>query len=157
MGPTSPAALAEHLTDYASELDRILDTFHQNAPNASVLILGPADRAMSMRIGRRSAWHAFSGTDRIIAMQKEACRTHGCTFWDTRRRMGGFGVMQQWVSAGWAQPDRTHLTGTGYHELADALYADLIHAYNLYQQHPQPQESDVAAQESTNGKAPRHP
>jgi hypothetical protein len=66
--------------------------------------------------------------------------------------MGGFGSMQQWVAAGWAQPDRTHLTGTGYRELADALYADLIHAYNLYQQQPV-----IPVQESRNGKTPRNP
>jgi hypothetical protein len=151
-GTNESGSSAEHLTGYPAELGRIVDTMHLNAPNASVLILGPADRAMASRVGRRSSWHAFGGTDRIITMQKEVCRTHGCTFWDTRRRMGGFGAMQQWVSAGWAQPDRTHLTGTGYHELADALYADLIHAYNQYQQHP-----DIPIQESRNGKAPRHP
>ncbi len=151
-GTNESGSSAEHLSGYPAELGQIVDTLHRNAPNASVLILGPADRAMATRVGRRSAWHAFGGTDRIITMQKEVCRTHGCTFWDTRRRMGGFGAMQQWVSAGWAQPDRTHLTGTGYHELADALYADLIHAYNLYQQHP-----DIPVQESSNGKAPRHP
>lgn len=156
-GTNESGSSAEHLSGYPAELGKIIDTLHQNAPNASVLILGPADRAMSSRVGRRSAWHAFGGTDRIITMQKEVCRTHGCTFWDTRRRMGGFGAMQQWVSAGWAQPDRTHLTGTGYHELADALYADLVHAYNLYQQHPQIQNPDVATQESSHGQAPRHP
>jgi hypothetical protein len=70
-------------------------------------------------------------------MQKEVCRTHGCAYWDTRRRMGGFGSMQQWVAAGWAQPDRTHLTSTGYRTLADALFEDLMRTYNHYQQQPE--------------------
>ncbi|HEY0263911.1 MAG TPA: GDSL-type esterase/lipase family protein [Granulicella sp.] len=136
----------DRLETYQQDFERILDTLHRVAPEASVLVLGPADRGMAVR----RAWKPFAGTARIIEMQKEACRTHGCAYWDTRRRMGGFGSMAQWVTAGWAQPDRTHLTGTGYRALADALYADLIHAYNLYQQHPE-------IQESRNGQAPRHP
>ncbi len=134
-GTNESGSSAEHLSDYPEEFGRILDNLHRVSPSASILVLGPADR--SMRQGRRGPWRPYSGTDLIIAMQKEACRTHNCTFWDTRRRMGGFGAMQQWVAAGWAQPDRTHLTGTGYRALADALYADLMHAYNLFQQHPE--------------------
>lgn len=134
-GTNEAGVSAEHLESYPEEFATILDNLHRIAPAASILVLGPADR--SMRAGRGGPWRPFIGTDRIIAMQKEACRTHGCTFWDTRRRMGGFGAMQVWVAAGWAQPDRTHLTGTGYRSLADALYADLMHAYNLYQQHPE--------------------
>ncbi len=137
-GTNEAGISAEHLEGYPEEFDQILDNLHRLVPGASVLVLGPADRSMARSAGvSRRGWHPFAGTERIIAIQKEACRTHGCTFWDTQRRMGGFGSMQQWVAAGWGQPDRTHLTGTGYHALADALYADLIHAYNLYQQHPE--------------------
>ncbi|CAN5682585.1 hypothetical protein BH10ACI4_BH10ACI4_04000 [soil metagenome] len=150
-GTNEAGSSSEHLESYPAEFGRILDTLHKVVPEASVLVIGPEDRAVSAGRGRRGGWHPFVGTDRIITMQKEACRTHGCTFWDTRRRMGGFGSMQQWVAAGWAQPDRTHLTGTGYRALADALYADLVHAYNVYQEHP-----DKPMEESRNGKAPRN-
>lgn len=146
-GTNESGSSAEHLETYPDDFGHILDNLHRIVPSASILVIGPEDRAM----GRRRSWHPFAGTNRIIAMQKEACRTHGCAFWDARRRMGGFGSMQQWVAAGLAQPDRTHLTGTGYRELADALYADLIHAYNLYQQQP-----EIPVQESSNGKAPRN-
>jgi hypothetical protein len=104
-----------------------------------------------MRQGRRGPWRTYSGTDRIIAMQKEVCRTHNCTFWDTRRRMGGLGAMQLWVAAGWAQPDRTHLTYTGYRSLADALYSDLMLAYNVYHQQP-----ETPLHQSSLQKAPPH-
>jgi hypothetical protein len=49
--------------------------------------------------------------------------------------MGGFGAMQEWVYAGWAQPDHTHFTGEGYRALADALMADLVTGYQAYKQH----------------------
>ncbi len=134
-GTNEAGVSAEHLAEYPAALAKILSTLHRAAPQASVLLLGPADRAVAFGRGRHMAWHSMQGTSRIIEMQQAACQTHGCAFWDARRRMGGFGSMPQWVAAGWAQPDRTHLTGTGYRALADALYADLIRAYNLYQQH----------------------
>ena len=46
--------------------------------------------------------------------------------------MGGLGIMQHWVRAGWAQPDHTHMTGEGYRALADALLADILSAYDRY-------------------------
>ena len=150
-GTNEAGSSAAHLDGYPAEFANILDNLHRVAPRASVLVLGPPDRSMASGRGRHASWHPFAGPDRIILIQKEACRLHGCTFWDTRRRMGGFGAMQQWVAAGWAQPDRTHLTGTGYRALADALYADLIRAYNLYEQHP-----ETPVEESMNGKAPKN-
>ena len=134
-GTNESGSSAEHLEDYPEQFAQIVDNLHRIAPESSILVLGPADRAM--RAGRRGPWRPYPGTERIIAMQKEVCRTHGCAYWDTRRRMGGFGSMQQWVTAGWAQPDRTHLTSTGYRTLADALFEDLMRTYNHYQQQPE--------------------
>ncbi len=128
----SPASNA----DYIAQFHRLLQNLHRIVPEASILILGPYDRATRQGRGRRSAWTTFFGTDRIIADQKEACRIEHCTFYDARARMGGPGAMLRWVSAGLAQPDRTHLTGAGYRALADALSRDLIAAYQTWQQSP---------------------
>jgi lysophospholipase L1-like esterase len=149
-GTNESGSSAEHLEDYPEQFAQVVDNLHRIAPEASVLVLGPADR--SMRAGRRGPWKPYPGTDRIIAMQKEVCQTHRCAYWDTRRRMGGFGSMQQWVTAGWAQPDRTHLTGTGYRTLADALYEDLMRAYNQYQQQP-----EAPLHQSSVQRKPAHP
>jgi hypothetical protein len=67
-----------------------------------------------------------------VNAQRDVCRTHGCAFWDQQKRMGGYGSMRSWVSAGWAQPDHTHLTGEGYRALADTLAADLLAGYDQY-------------------------
>jgi len=146
-GTNESSGSSDRLETYEADFERLIDNLHRITPGASILVLGPEDRSMASH----RSWRPFPGTDRIIIAQKEACRLHGCTFWDTRRRMGGFGSMQEWVAAGWGQPDRTHLTGTGYRALASALYTDLMHAYNLYEQH-----SDTAVEESSNGKAPRN-
>ncbi len=133
-GTNEAGGSADGLASYPAQFNHLLDTLHNTVPEASILVLGPFERDIASGRGRRRSWHALAGVDRIIAIQKEACLTHGCAYWDARRRMGGLGSMTQWVAAGLAQPDRTHLTGTGYRQLADALYADLIHAYNGNQQ-----------------------
>lgn len=132
---TNEAAQSPSSNDeYIASFDSILDNLHRIVPSAAVLVLGPYDRAMRTGRGRRASWHAFSGTERIIADQKQACRLHTCAFYDQQARMGGAGAMTRWVSAGLAQGDRTHLTGTGYRAMAGAFYRDLLNAYKAYQQ-----------------------
>jgi lysophospholipase L1-like esterase len=116
---------------YEQAFASIIDNLHLYVPESSILVLGPSDRSVT----QHRAWHPFAGTDRIIQAQRAVCRTHGCAYWDQRKRMGGFGAMQQWVYAGWAQPDHTHFTGEGYRALADALMADLVTGYKAYKQH----------------------
>ncbi len=115
---------------YAAMFQRIIERCRRLAPNASILVVGPPDRAM--RAGRR-AWKPFSGVDRIVAAQRSVCRQMHCAYWDQRSRMGGFGSMRDWVSISWAQPDHTHFTGEGYTELATALFSDIVQQYDTYE------------------------
>jgi lysophospholipase L1-like esterase len=112
---------------YAAMFQRIIERCHRLAPNASILVVGPPDRAL--RAGRR-AWKPFSGVDRIVAAQRSVCRQMHCAYWDQRSRMGGLGSMRDWVSISWAQPDHTHFTGEGYTELASALFSDILQQYD---------------------------
>ena len=117
---------------YEQAFASIIDNFHQYVPESSILVVGPAGSLGA----QHRAWHPYAGTDRIIDAQRAVCRTHGCAYWDQRKRMGGFGAMQEWVYAGWAQPDHTHFTGEGYRELADALLIDLETGYQAYKKRP---------------------
>jgi lysophospholipase L1-like esterase len=112
---------------YAAMFQRIIERCRRLAPNASILVVGPPDRAM--RAGRR-AWKPFNGVDRIVVAQRSVCRQMHCAYWDQRSRMGGFGSMRDWASIGWAQPDHTHFTGEGYTELASALFSDIVQQYD---------------------------
>jgi hypothetical protein len=105
---------------------------------------------------RRHAWRAYDGTDRIVAAQRAVCRAEGCAYWDQRERMGGFGSMQQWASAGWAQPDHTHFTGEGYRALADAFMADLMASYQTYKEKHFP-NTETAIQGATLGATNPNP
>lgn len=114
---------------YAAMFERIIERCRRLAPNASILVVGPPDRAL--RAGRR-AWRPFAGVDRIVAAQRSVCRRMHCAYWDQRSRMGGLGSMRDWVSISWAQPDHTHFTGEGYTELASALFNDIEQQYENY-------------------------
>jgi len=137
---------------YRQAFASIVDTLHQYVPESSILVVGPADRS----VAQHRAWHPFAGTDRIVQAQRAVCRTHGCAYWDQRERMGGLGAMQQWVYAGWAQPDHTHFTGDGYRALADALLADLMTGYNAYKEH-NATGSETAAQGAADGATGSNP
>lgn len=115
---------------YAAMFHSLIARCRRLAPNASILVIGPPDRAL--RSGRRG-WTPFAGVDRIVQAQRTVCRQMGCAYWDQRGRMGGLGSMRQWVSVQWAQTDHTHFTGTGYTELAGALFSDIVQQYNRYE------------------------
>ncbi|MGD0445436.1 MAG: SGNH/GDSL hydrolase family protein [Edaphobacter sp.] len=115
---------------YAAMFRRIIERIRRAAPNASILVVGPPDRAL--RAGRR-AWKPFTGVDRIVEAQRSVCRQMNCAYWDQRSRMGGLGSMRDWVAVSWAQPDHTHFTGEGYTELAGALFSDILQQYDTYQ------------------------
>src|ERR1700723_1153352 len=115
---------------YAAMFQRIIERCRRLAPNASLLVVGPPDRAL--RAGRR-AWKPVAGVDRIVAAQRSVCREMRCAYWDQRSRMGGLGSMRDWVSISWAQPDHTHFTGEGYTELAGALFSDIVQQYDTYE------------------------
>jgi hypothetical protein len=114
---------------YAAMFRLIVARCRRMAPKASILVVGPPDRAL--RVGRRG-WTPFAGVDRIVQAQKSVCRELGCAYWDQRRRMGGFGSMRDWVSVQWAQGDHTHFTAEGYDELASALFSDIVQQYSTY-------------------------
>ena len=150
-GTNEAASPAWDEDSYRAAFASIVDSIHAYVPESSILVVGPPDRS----IAQHRAWHPFSGTDRIVQAQRAVCRTHGCAYWDQRERMGGLGAMQQWVYAGWAQPDHTHFTGDGYRALADALLADLMTGYHAYKEH-NPAGTE-AAQGAGNGNTGSNP
>jgi lysophospholipase L1-like esterase len=131
-GTNEASESAARNSQYVADLHELLTNLHRIVPDASILVLGPYDRALRAGRGRRAQWRTSTAIDRIIADQREACRVDNCAFYDQRARMGGAGVMSHLVATGLAQVDHTHLTGTGYRVLADALYRDLMGVYNTY-------------------------
>lgn len=147
-GTNEAASPAWDEDSYRDKFASLIDTIHSYVPESSILVVGPADRSLRQHY----AWHPYEGTDKIIEAQRAVCRSHGCAYWDEQQRMGGFGSMQDWVYAGWAQADHTHFTGDGYHALADALMADLMAGFQEYKQrHSSMTESAVQGEASGHG------
>lgn len=130
-GTNEAASASWDEESYQQTFASIIDVIHSYVPESSILVVGPPDRSLG---GRRRGWHPYSGTERIILAQRAVCKAHDCAYWDQRERMGGLGAMQEWVYAGWAQPDHTHFTGDGYRALADALMVDLMTGYESYKE-----------------------
>jgi lysophospholipase L1-like esterase len=106
---------------YTRLLAGILDRFRRAAPEASIIVYGPPDRADNPVAG--------SKMPQLIEAQRRAAKQVGAAFWCSYDAMGGAGSMNNWVSQGLGQGDHVHLTGQGYLKMGDMFYADLMKAY----------------------------
>ena len=105
---------------YESLIGEIIQRLHAAAPRASILIYAPPDRADLPLSARLEA---------LVNAERRAALANNAGFWSSFDAMGGVGSMNSWVSRGWAQPDRVHLTGAGYARMADTFYSDLMRAW----------------------------
>ncbi|HKQ53200.1 MAG TPA: GDSL-type esterase/lipase family protein [Pyrinomonadaceae bacterium] len=101
----------------------ILRRFKRAAPQASILVYGPPDRADIALGGRMTA---------MIEAQRRAALEVGAAFWSSYGAMGGPGSMDVWASMGLGQGDRVHLTKDGYIRMGSMFYEDVYDAYKKY-------------------------
>ncbi len=113
---------------YRAALTQVVQRLRAAAPVASILLVGPPDCERRVR-GRRVP---FPNLDEVIEIQRQVALENGCAFWDWRSRMGGPGSVRQWVQAGLAQGDYTHMTGAGYRLVADMLFTELMSQYDRF-------------------------
>ena len=106
----------------------ILRRFRRAAPQSSILIFGPPDRAV--RTG--GGWQSAGKMPALLEAQRRAAIEMGAAFWNSCAAMGGAGSMNAWVAAGLGQRDHVHLTGRGYIRLGDMFYEDFLDAYEAY-------------------------
>lgn len=116
------------LEKYQQMFMGLLQEFREASPTASILVLGPPDRAQ--RVKRQ--WQTMTRIGIIAEAQRRAALQMGCAFLDLRAEMGGAGAMDQWVRAGQAQADHVHFTASGYRLLGDAIYSDIIGQYGAF-------------------------
>jgi lysophospholipase L1-like esterase len=113
---------------YAGLLLSVIGRVREAAPQASILLVGPPDRASR----QRRKWVAYSPVERVVAAERAAATQTGCAFYDLRGKMGGTGAMHRWAVAGLAQTDHVHLTGVGYRLIAEALYSDVLMQFEAF-------------------------
>lgn len=98
------------------------------APNASILVVGPAD--MSVKVGDKYETHPHLENLRD-AMKRNAFATD-CAFFDMYDCMGGRNSMLAWVEQGIGAKDYIHFSPAGARKIAVLLYASLINDYSEY-------------------------
>jgi lysophospholipase L1-like esterase len=111
------------IESYQRMFSNILRRFRRAAPQASILVYGPPDRADNAL--------AVSKMPAMIEAQRRAAIETGAAFWNSYAAMGGAGSMDNWAAQGLGQGDRVHLTKEGYLKMGDMFYADLMEAYKL--------------------------
>src|SRR5690606_16144494 len=102
--------------------------FREMAPTASILVIGPSDRAERTRSG----WRTMERVGVITQAQREAAFKVGAAFLDLQAKMGGAGSMLDWAQTPLAQNDHVHFTTQGYRLLGDAIFIDLMRQYEIF-------------------------
>jgi lysophospholipase L1-like esterase len=126
---TNEAGNRDYTTQtYREMYERLLQRLRKAAPTASILVVGPPDRMYRSR----GKWLPYPRIGGIIEAQRAAALASGCAFYDLRAKMGGEGVMRDWMLAGLAQYDHVHLTSAGYHRIGAALFEDLMLSYGEF-------------------------
>jgi len=119
------------LESYRAMYSQMIAKLRADAPTATILVVGPADRTQKIR---KVGWQTMEKIDVIAEAQRQAALANGCAFWDTQAKMGGKGSMLTWVAAGMAQADHVHFTGPGYRMLGDAVFRDVMSQYDIFLQ-----------------------
>jgi lysophospholipase L1-like esterase len=119
---------------YARMLVEIIARMRSAAPAASVLVIGPPDRAVLGSGG----WASARRMHELMEAERRAAFSAGAAFWSMSDAMGGAGSMNAWVARGLGQPDHVHFTAAGYNRLGALFYRDLMNAYHSNSRGTQP-------------------
>jgi hypothetical protein len=99
------------------------------APNVSILVAAPPDRASKEENGNYGSVKALM---RIVELQEQIAKEHGVAFWNSWKAMGGKGSMGKWVKRGLANADLTHPTPTGSAIIGDLFFKAVTAGYDAY-------------------------
>lgn len=114
---------------YRATLRNVVQRIRDAAPQASIVLIGPPDRYYRI-LGR--GWTEYPRMQLVVDAERDVAKSMGCAFWDLRGRMGGGGVMPQYVQAGLVQADHVHFTREGYQLLGRVLYQELMSQYAAF-------------------------
>lgn len=115
--------------NYESTLRAVVEKIKAAAPNASVLIAAPLDRAEKTEDGMRTK----PVIKKLVAAQRNVARDTKVAFWNTFEAMGGEGSMAAWYRKGLAGSDLTHPAPQGAEMVGDLLYRALAAGFTEWQ------------------------
>jgi len=118
----------EQADNFGGYIKAQINTIRKIAPQASILVIGPAD--MSVKEGTEYVTHPQLENLRD-AIKRSAFETD-CAFFDMYNCMGGRNSMVTWVEQGIAAKDYIHFSSGGARKIAVLLYSSLMNDYNSY-------------------------
>jgi lysophospholipase L1-like esterase len=122
--------------EYEKTSLKIVDEIKAGAPDASILICAPLDRAE--KAGQKM--RTMPIVRKLVAAQRSIAHEEKVAFWNTFEAMGGEGAMDAWVHASpqLATWDLTHPTADGAEKLGEMLFAAILVGYEAWAQtHPE--------------------
>jgi len=114
--------------NFGKFLSSQIQTIKKIAPQASILVIGPAD--MSVKEGADYVTHPQLESLRDAI--RKAAFDNNCAFFDMYDCMGGRNSMVSWVDQKIAATDYIHFSSGGARKIATLLYSALINDYNTY-------------------------
>lgn len=121
---------AKQIEPYQEQIAKQIAYFHEVAPQAKILFIGPSDMGKSVN-GRVVTWPHLS---ELVDSLKATALRNDAAYWDLYRMMGGENSMAQWVrhSPPYAGPDYIHFTPAGAQKVGDALSRSFLTYYDFY-------------------------
>ena len=121
----------KNIQTYQEQIEKQLQYFHEVAPQARILFIGPSDMGKSVN-GRIVTWPHLP--EMVDSLKATALR-NDVAYWDLYRMMGGENSMGQWVKhkPAYAGPDYIHFTPAGAEKVGEALSNSFLTYYNFYQ------------------------
>lgn len=121
---------------YERTLRSLVDKAKAAAPNASVLVVAPLDRAE--KNPKTGALQTRKVIERLVEAQKKVAAEAGVGFWNTFEAMGGEGSIASWLKRGLASSDLTHPTPEGAEALGELFYGALTSGFEAAEATPPP-------------------
>lgn len=118
------------IEQYQEQIEAQIQYFHEVAPDARILFIGPSDMGKSVG-GRIVTWPRLP---ELVDSLKATALRNDAAYWDLFRMMGGENSMGQWVKHNppYAGPDYIHFTPAGAQKVGDALSNSLLTYYDYY-------------------------
>ena len=131
------------ISTYMKQITQQLDYFHQVAPDARILFIGPSDMCRSVN-GKMQTYPRLPD---VVDSLRTTVLAHGDAFWDMFHVMGGENSMPVWVkhSPQYAGPDYIHFTTKGADFMGETLASSLLVYYDFYKLRKTMDEDEVRA------------
>ncbi len=119
------------IQQYQEQIQQQIAYFHEVAPEAKILFIGPSDMGKSVG-GRMVTWPYLP---EMVDSLKATVLRNDAAYWDLYRMMGGENSMVQWVrhNPSYAGPDYIHFTPAGARRVGEALSRSFLTYYDFYQ------------------------